>query len=90
MSHGSSLTAELLGDVGTFTAVSEVLKDSEEWGVPLHLRPLLLGDNGKEDSLLWKEMDGGLSKPATMEKEIMGPVRGLGSITFWQKYIMSD
>lgn len=69
ISHGSSLTAELLGDMGTFTAASDVLKDSEEWGVPLCLRPLLLGDNGTGDSLLCKEMcNEGLSNRATMER----------------------
>lgn len=71
ISHGSSLTTELLGDVGTFTTASAVLKGSEEREVPLCLRALLLGDNGREDSLLWKEMyNEGLSKRATMEKGV--------------------
>lgn len=70
--HGSSLTTELLGDVGTFTAASGVLRDSEEREVPLCLRALLLGDNGSKDSLLWKEMrNEGLSKWSfTMEKGV--------------------
>lgn len=64
-SHGSSLTAELPGDVGTFTAASDVLKDSVEWGVPLCPRPRLLGDSGTEDSLPCREMSSeGLSKSA--------------------------
>lgn len=69
ISHGSSLTAELLGEVGTFTAASDMLKDSADWGVPLCLRPLLLGDNLTEDSLLCKEIrKEGLSKSVAAEK----------------------
>lgn len=63
------MTAELLGDVGTFTAASCVLKDSGGRQGPLCRRARPLGDSGREDSLLWKEMrNEGLSNRATMEK----------------------
>lgn len=50
ISHGSSLTTRLLGDVGRFIVASDTLEDSEEWGVPLWSGPIRLGDNGREDS----------------------------------------
>lgn len=71
ISHGSSLTAKPLGDAGTLAAASGVLRDSEEREVPLALRARLLGDVGREGSLLWKEMrNEGLSKWATIEKGV--------------------
>lgn len=69
ISHGSSLTTRLLGDVGRFLDASDTLVDSEEWGVALWSRPIRLGDNGREDSWLWEETcDEGLAKRVTVEK----------------------
>lgn len=71
MSHGSSLTTELLGDVGTFTTASAALKASAGREAPLCRTALLLGDGGWGDSVLWKEMrNEGLSERATMEKGV--------------------
>lgn len=68
ISHGSSLTTQLLGDVGTFTVASDALENSEDRGVPLGSRPIRLGDSGREDSWLWEEMcEEGLAKRATAE-----------------------
>lgn len=89
MSHGSSLTRELLGDVGAFSAASGVLEDSEERQVPFCLRALLLGDSGREDSSLWKEMrNEGLSKWATMERRVKRrvPVRKRASQLFFSLF----
>lgn len=70
ISHGSSLTWRLLGDVGRFLDASDTPVESEEWGVPLWSRPIRLGDKGREDSWLWEgTCEESLAKRATEGKK---------------------
>lgn len=80
ISHGSSLTWRLLGDVVRFLDASDTPDDSEGWGVPLWSRPIRLGDKGREDSWLWEETcEEGLAKRAT-EGGKKGPKQQIGFI----------